>query len=181
MCIRDRYNTYKTLHLFSQKQLSVAIKNKYFECENYDKTAESRGTDPACDRFEERSKCWTHTDIRKEFEEHWFRRWDEALKMFYQTYQKYNIELERIYIQGKNAYPVQFRSLTDFLIQYQGCIFSNAQMINLLSRFEEVGPDKAVKRADNHKTRYGIEYYDYKTLISAVNEIKRATTEFFDK
>ena len=175
------YNTYKTLHLFSQKQLSVAIKNKYFECENYDKTAESRGTDPACDRFEERSKCWTHTDIRKEFEEHWFRRWDEALKMFYQTYQKYNIELERIYIQGKNAYPVQFRSLTDFLIQYQGCIFSNAQMINLLSRFEEVGPDKAVKRADNHKTRYGIEYYDYKTLISAVNEIKRATTEFFDK
>ena len=67
------YNTYKTLHLFSQKQLSVAIKNKYFECENYDKTA------------------------------------------------------------------------------------------------------------DNHKTRYGIEYYDYKTLISAVNEIKRATTEFFDK
>lgn len=175
------YNTYKTLHLFSQKQLSVAIKNKYFECENYDKAAESRGTDPACDRFEERSKCWTHTDIRKEFEEHWFRRWDESLKMFYQTYQKYNTELERIYIQGKNAYPVQFRSLTDFLIQYQGCIFSNAQMINLLSRFEEVGPDKAAKRADNHKTRYGIEYYDYKTLVSAVNEIKKATTEFFDR
>ena len=78
----------------------------------------------------------------KNLKKHWFRRWDEALKMFYQTYQKYNIELERIYIQGKNAYPVQFRSLTDFLIQYQGCIFSNAQMINLLSRFEEVGPDK---------------------------------------
>ena len=175
------YNTYKTLHLFSQKQLSVAIKNKYFECENYDKTAESRGTDPACDRLEERSKCWSHTDIRKEFEEHWFQRWDDALKMFYQTYQKYNTELERIYIQGKDTYPVQFRSLTDFLIQYQGCIFSNAQMINLLSRFEEVGPDKAAKRADNHKTRYGIEYYDYKTLVSAVNEIKRATTEFFDK
>lgn len=99
------YNTYKTLHLFSQKQLSVAIKNKYFECENYDKTAESRGTDPACDRLEERSKCWSHTDIRKEFEEHWFQRWDDALKMFYQTYQKYNTELERIYIQGKDTYP----------------------------------------------------------------------------
>lgn len=51
-------------------------------------------------------------------------------------------------------------------------------MINLLSRFEEVGPDKAAKRADNHKTRYGIEYYDYKTLVSAVNEIKELLQSF---
>ena len=33
-------NAYRTVNLFSQKQLSVAIKNKYFECENYDKAAE---------------------------------------------------------------------------------------------------------------------------------------------
>ena len=36
-------NTYRTLDLFSQKQLSVAIKNKYFECENYDKKKQSNG------------------------------------------------------------------------------------------------------------------------------------------
>ena len=177
------YNTYKTLHLFSQKQLSVAIKNKYFECENYDKTAESRGTDPACDRFEERSKCWTHTDIRKELKNIGFRRWDEALKMFYQTYQKYNIELERIYIQGKKrvSCPISFSDRFSYSIPGLH-FFQNAQMINLLSRFEEVGPDKAVKRADNHKTRYGIEYYDYKTLISAVNENKKELLQsFFDK
>ena len=40
-------NTYRSTNLFTQKQLSVAIKNKYFEIENYDKEAESGGADAA--------------------------------------------------------------------------------------------------------------------------------------
>ena len=45
-------NSYKTMQLFSQKQLSVAIKNKYMECENYDKEAQSHGQDAAACRLE---------------------------------------------------------------------------------------------------------------------------------
>ena len=52
---------------FSQKQLSVAIKNKRFECENYDKEAESGGRDPAYAGLELRSKCLTSNDIEKQF------------------------------------------------------------------------------------------------------------------
>lgn len=52
-------NCYDSRNLFSQKQLSVAIKNKRFECENYDKEAESGGRDPAYARLELRSKCLT--------------------------------------------------------------------------------------------------------------------------
>lgn len=56
-------NCYDSRNLFSQKQLSVAIKNKRFECENYDKEAESGGRDPAYARLELRSKCLTSNDI----------------------------------------------------------------------------------------------------------------------
>ena len=65
------------------------------------------------------------------------------------------------------------------LIQYQDCIFCKAQMIYLLSRF----PDEVknpVNRAENHKKRYGIEYFSKKDVQRAINEVKRATSEFFE-
>lgn len=175
-------NCYKTINLFSQEQLSVAIKNRYFEIENYDKDAESEGMDAAKSRLEERSKAWSEKDkdLRREFTFRWFRRWDKALNNTNAVHTVYNDELERIYNEGKQAYPVRFRSLTDFLLQYQDCIFCKAQMIDLLSRFDEVGPEKARTRAENHKKRYGIEYFSKRDLQRAVDEIKRATLEFFD-
>lgn len=72
-------NCYDSRNLFSQKQLSVAIKNKRFECENYDKEAESGGKDPAYARLELRSKCLTSNDIEKQFHG-WYTRLDKALK-----------------------------------------------------------------------------------------------------
>ena len=75
-------------------------------------------------------------------------------------HQRYNDELERIYKEEKDAFPVKFRSLTDFLIQYQNCIFCKAQMVDLLSRFDEVKNPET--RAKNHKKRYGIEYFSKK-------------------
>lgn len=173
-------NSYRTTNLFSQSQLSIAIKNKYFEVENYDKDAESNGTDMAKSRFEERSKSWTDKDIKKEFTEGWFRRWDKAMMNTDKVHKTYNNELERIYRKGKNAYPTEFRSLTDFLIHYQDCIFCKEQMVDLLSRFEEVGMGKAKTRAENHKKRYGIEYFSKSDLRKAVEEIKRATNEYFE-
>ena len=173
-------NAYRTTNLFSQKQLSVAIKNKYFEVENYDKEAESDGADAAKSRLEERSKSWTDKDLKKEFTVGWFRRWDKALENVDKVHKAYNDALEQLYKEDKNAYPTRFRSLTDFLIQYQDCIFCKAQMIDLLSRFEEVGADRAKTRAENHKKRYGIEYFSKKDIQKAIKEVKRATIEFFD-
>lgn len=170
-------NCYRTTDLFQQNQLTVAIKNKYFECENYDKFAESEGKDIAASRLEQRSKSWNDNDLEKEFMSRWFLRWDKAVENLELVHERYNNELEKIYKSGKNAYPCQFRTLTDFLIQYQDCIFCKAQMIDLLSRFEEVKDPKV--RAENHKKRYRIEYFSKGDVVHAIKEIKRATVEFF--
>lgn len=53
-------------------------------------------------------------------------------------------------------------------------------MVDLLSRFDEVGADKAKKRAENHKWRYGIEYFSQRDVEMSINEIKRATLAFFE-
>lgn len=172
-------NAYRTTNLFSQKQLSVAIKNQYFELENYDKKEESNGLDVACSRLEERCKKWKDENLEHEFVDRWFARWDKAVKNIPLVHKIYNDNLEQIWNEGKNAYPCEFRSLTDFLIQYQNCIFCKAQMIDLLSRLEEVGPEKAKTRAENHKKRYGIEYFSQKDVERAINEVKRATIDFF--
>lgn len=192
-------NNYKTNDLFNQRQLSVAIKNDYFEIENYDREAKSKITknhqEPAKARLEERtvSKGWrkvyktTKADLgsddwsmellKKEFTDGWFDRWDKAIQNTDKVHKRYNDELEKLYKEDRKAYPTRFRSLTDFLIQYQDCIFCKAQMIDLLSRFEEVKDPKT--RAENHKKRYGIEYFSKKDVQAAINEVKRATREFF--
>ncbi|NCB96104.1 MAG: hypothetical protein EOM35_06565 [Negativicutes bacterium] len=171
-------NAYRSTNLFTQKQLSIAIKNKYFECENYDKEAESEGADAAASRLEERSKSWNDKDLKREFTEHWFDRWDKAIENLATVQKTYNDALEQLYKSDRHAYPCRFRSLTDFLIQYQDCIFCKAQMVDLLSRFEEV--KNPVTRAENHKKRYGIEYFSKKDVQQAIGEVKRATTEFFE-
>lgn len=190
-------NTYKTENLFNHKQLSVAIKNDYFEIENYDRAAKSELTEnhsePAKARLEERTvsrefrklyeKCKADGEdinmeiLKTEFTDGWFARWDKAIKNIDEVHKRYNDELEKIYKEDKNSYPTRFRSLTDFIIQYQDCIFCKKQMIDLLSRFEEVKDPKI--RAENHKKRYGIEYFSKKDVEKAVAEVKRATEEFF--
>lgn len=175
-------NKYRSEDLFTQQQLSIAIKSNYFEAENYDKDKESGGTDLAKSRFEVRSKKWTDNDIPSEFMVHWFNRWDKALKDFDNIQMRYNDELEKAYLDSLNAKPCQYRSLTDFLIAKQECIFTSKQMINLLSRFPEVGGvEKAKDRAKYHKKKYGIEYFNKADVEHAINEIKRATTEFFQE
>jgi len=173
-------NCYRSTDLFSQKQLSVAIKSKYLELENYDKAAESEGRNLAMSRLEERSKYWTDNhDIRTEFETHWWMRWQRAILNLNEVWQRYNYELEKIYNTGIKSDPCKFRSLSEFLMQYQDCIFCKTQMIDLLSRFDEIGPDRAKTRAENHKKRYGIEYFSDRDVSYAINEIQRATKAFF--
>jgi len=173
-------NVYKTENLFTQKQLSVAIKNDYFEVENYDKEAESRGLDIAASRLEQRSKRWRDNDLKREFVNGWSYRWDKAINNLDLVHKTYNDALEKLYKENKNVKPIRYRSLTDFIIQHQDCIFCNAQMIDLLSRFpEEVRTPK--NRAKHHKAKYGIEYFSKSDVKKAVKEIKRATKEFYKK
>lgn len=192
-------NTYRTENLFNHRQLSVAIKNDYFEVENYDRAAKSELTgnqsEPAKARLEERTvsrgfrklyeKCKADGEdinmeiLKTEFIDGWFTRWDKAIGNIDKVQKKYNDELEKIYKEDRHSHPTRFRSLTDFLIQYQDCIFCKAQMIDLLSRFDEVKNPK--QRAENHKKRYGIEYFSQKDVQAAINEVKRATREFFGK
>ena len=173
-------NVYKTENLFTQKHLSVAIKNDYFEVENYDKEAESRGLDIAASRLEQRSKRWRDNDLKREFVNGWSNRWDKAIDNLDLVHKTYNDALEQLYRENKNAKPIRYRSLTDFLIQHQDCIFCNAQMVDLLSRFpEEVKTPK--NRAKHHKAKYGIEYFSKSDVKKAVKEIKRATKEFYKK
>lgn len=172
-------NCYKSTNLFSERQLSIAIKNKYFECENYDKNAESGGKDAAMSRLEERSKAWTDNDIKKEFTEGWFRRWDKAIKNLSEVQKRYNDELEKIYKEDKNAYPCRFTSLREFIMQYQDCIFCKTQMIDLLNRLEGECTNP-ITYAENYKKRYGIEYFSQKDVERAIDEVKRATKVFFE-
>jgi len=170
-------NCYRTCDLFTHEQLSVAIKNRAFELENYDKFAESHGTDPAKNRLEERSLRWKNNDLKKEFTEHWFWRWDKALNHRKLVERKYNEALVKLYEQRKDAFPVQFRKLTDFIIQYQGSIFTKRQLVDLFGR---LGIPNAERRASYHKTRYGIEFISLQECKQAIAEIKRATNQFFD-
>lgn len=69
--------------------------------------------------------------------------------------------------------------MTDFLLQYQDCIFCKKQLIEFLERF----PDKIknpVSYAENFKKRYRIEYFSPKDVRFAVSEIMRAAGAFFD-
>ena len=174
-------NTYISYNLFTQKQLSCAVKNRDFEAEHYDKDAESNGTDLAKSRLEERSKARPNTsiDIPSEFLDHWAIRWQKAFECLEQVGERYNSELLEIYRTGKNAYPVQWRSLTDFLLRYSDCIFTRKQLISLLSQIPEIGPEKAKTRAENFKKRFGCEFFSKSDVQYAIREIQRATEEFF--
>ena len=190
-------NAYRTENLFNQRQMTVAIKNDYFEVENYDRAAKSAITqnhvEPAKARLEERTVSRgfrtaykaagdgaANLDVlRNEFTDVWFARWDKALRNMDLVHKRYNDELERIYKEQKDARPKQLRSLTDFLLRYQDCIFCKDQLVDLLSRFEEV--ENPVTRAENFRKKYKVEFFDPADVRTAVAEVKRATAAFFAK
>ena len=92
---------------------------------------------------------------------------------------KYNTELERIYKEGNGTSQVKFRSLTDFLIQYKACIFNRKQMTDLIIRVDDTVRNPT-KRVSNFKQKYGIDFYTDADIRCAVDEIKRATIQYFN-
>lgn len=177
-------NVYCTVDLFTNEQISVAYKTRGCEAECYDKAHEMNELHDHT-RFELRLKEMSQRNqsipMSELFSQEWTMRLDRAISK--ETTRKAQIHcndaLERIYRKEKDAFPVRFRSLTDFIIYYQDCIFSKAQMVDFLSRFpEEVS--SPMNRAEWHKKHYGIEYFSGKDLQYAVREIKRAMRDFFE-
>ena len=188
-------NNYKALDLFTENQISVAIKNDYFQLENYDRKHKNKITgnkaEPAKARLEERTTArqWRqiYNDeyanqkinmnlLAHEFLTRWAERWKKARMNLDKVQDAYNDALVKKYHAGLNKKPVQFRSLTDFLIQNQDCIFTSKQMIDLLAR---LGVKNPKERAKYHKKKYGCEYFSIKDVDYALAEINRATEEYF--
>lgn len=188
-------NKYQTVDLVSGDQLTIAIKNDYFEVENYDRNAKNyvtgNTTEPAKARLEERSmaKQWRKVNggvyadnesnmelLKEEFTDGWEKRWKKAKANLKLVQEVYNNALQAKYYNGLNARPVQFRTLTDFLIQNQDSIFTSMQMVDLLKR---LGVTNAESRAKYHKKKYGIEYFSKADVDYAIKEIKRATNQYF--
>ena len=175
---------------------TVAIKNDYFELENYDRNHKNQTTgnttESAKARLEERTTArqWrrlyemeyqdAETNmmlLEVEFTKTWFDRWQKARKKLQDVQDAYNDALVKKYRDGLNKKPTQFRSLTDFLIQNQESIFTSSQMVDLLTR---LGIENPRARAIYHKKTYGIEYFSLVDVDYAISEIKRATLEYFN-
>ena len=177
-------NVYCTVDLFTNEQVSVAFKTRGCEAECYDKAHEMNeaGDHSRLElRLKEMGKRDHSIDMAELFVREWANRLEKAISKAntWQAQLHCNDALERIYTSNKDAFPVRFRSLTDFLIYYQDCIYSKRQMIDLLSRFaDEVS--NPVYRAEWHKKHYGIEYFSQKDLRYVVAEIKRAMSVYFD-
>ena len=189
-------NNYRTENLFGGNQISIAIKNDYFELENYDRNHKNKITDNTTEmakaRLEERSiaRQWrglyemNYADaetnmvlLECEFMQKWIDRWKKAKECLDKVQDAYNTALVKKYRDGLNKKPVQFRTLTDFLIQHQDSIFTSMQMVDLLER---LGVENPRERAKYHKKKYGIEYFSNADVNFAIREIKRATEEFFN-
>ena len=168
-------NKYKTNDLFTNKQLSIAIKNpNSFEVENYDKEYESGGRDIAKSRFEIRSTRMKLKTIEEEFVINWNRRFEKALFCFDETLGRYNFELKNIYLEEKSKNPnIKWST---FFQMYQNCIFTKEQAIELLIL---LGEESAEDKYKYFKKKYHLETYTLADVSAAINEIKRARDKYF--
>lgn len=173
-------NCYKTSDLFTDAQLSVAIKNKRFETEVYDKIAEQKnngGHDIATSRLELRSKDFKNSELRKEFTEHWFLRWNKALLNLDNVLERYNTELLKSYCEQKHSFPKTFRTLADFIMKNESRIFTREQFLNFIYATGDCKDPRDYLKWYNK--RYGFEFINEKDVIYATAEIKQAILNFF--
>lgn len=182
-CVAEAYsfkNCYQACDLWTYKSLSIAIKNDEAEIENYDKDEESNGGSESKNRLELRAKKMQKSNIQHEFLDKWCNRLDKAIECFEDVKQHYNMELERLY-KTDLAKPKKYRdyaNLNGFLLRYKECIFDRRQMVDLLSRFDEVKNPSS--RADNFKRKHYIEYFSRNDLKYIVKCLKNKIKEYFN-
>lgn len=168
-------NRYRTNDLFTNKQLSIAVKlPNAFQIENYDKERESKGKDIAKSRFEIRSLRMADKAIEEEFITVWNERFENTYKYYFETLARYNNELVKIYkAEHERGNPVKWST---FFQMYENCIFTREQAINLLSMMGETSCEEKYKY---FKKKYKLETYSKTMVSAAVREILRARNTYF--
>ena len=182
-CLAKAYkykNCYVSCDLWDFERLSISIKKDDSEIENYNKARESDTKDECANRLELRSKRMSGTSIEYQFMAKWFERLDKARKCFNDVQTEANKHLEKLYKEdlGKQPKERNYLSLNAFLLQYKETIYTRKQMINLLSRFEEV--KNTIKKADKFKDNHKIEYFSQKDLDYIIGILKKKTEEYFN-
>lgn len=182
-------NCYRTVDLFGEKQLSVAIKGAGFECEAYNRERKSaltgNKTETATSRFEIRTteKGWraytmhdTESNVdamQREFCDHWIKRLRKSTtpEKLKQVRERYNRELLADYQQSRD-------DLTTFLCINRDRFFTSKQMSDFLDAIGYQGNSR--EKVRNFKKRKGIEFFSDRDIRVAVDEIERAIQGFFD-
>lgn len=182
-CLAKAYkfkNCYQSKDLWTHESLSIAIKKSDSEIENYNKKKESNGKDENCNRLEIRSKLMRGSTLEYQFLLKWFERLDKAKGMYKEVQQESNRQLEKLYKEDlkKKKRDRDYLSLNAFLMQYRECIYCRRQMIDLLSRFEEV--EAPEKKADKFKEKHKIEYFSQRDIDFLVDVLKKKLIEYFE-
>lgn len=182
-CLAKAYkykNCYVSCDLWDWARLSIAIKKDDSEIENYNKARESEEQDECANRLELRSKRMSGTSIEYQFMTKWFERLDKASKCFDEVQTESNNHLEKMYKQDLSKPPKErnYLSLNAFLLQHKEAIYTRKQMIDLVSRFEEV--KNPTKKADKFKEYHKIEYFSKKDLDFIIEVLKKKTSEYFN-
>lgn len=187
-------NCYRTCNLWSDEQISCAIKNPYFQLEHYDRTYKnfitSNIVEIATSRLEERSTKKTFNNrsnvsteqmdtIKNEFVTRWHNRWYKALENIDKVHERYNDELVRLWHEESiKDKEIRFKNIGEFIRHYQHNIYCRKQLIELLIRLGYT-EKKAISLAKSWKQRYKFEWFSKADIIHAINEIERATMEYF--
>ncbi len=171
-------NTYDTKNLRTLEKLSLSVKKKYFEMEVYNRAIKSIVTgnirEKACTRLELRSKSLNiplnNEKIKNEFLVNWCQRLDKA----YNSLEQAEDEMNRLLV---NEFYTNKLSIKDFVLTNQDIIFTEKQLIDLLSMLNESNPKN---RAQNLKKRYKIDFISDKNILYVIGEIKRSMEVFFN-
>lgn len=182
-CLAKAYtyrNCYVSCDLWDYDRLSIAIKKDDSEAENYNKKRESEGKDESANRLELRSKRMSGTTIEYQFMTKWFERLEKARKQFKNVQMESNYHLERLYKRdlAKPKKERDYISLNAFLMQYREAIYCRGQMIDLLSRFDEV--KNPTRRANRFKENHKIEYFSQADLNKIIDVLREKTEEYFN-
>ena len=165
--------------------MTIRIQSKYIEAENYNKgLQEPDGL--VKNRLELRSKSLT-ADIAengKEFREFekWCVRLDKAI-----TADNFNDLISRINIslvdRFKDWRKLKGHTLSNFITQYENCIFTSRQLENLLTLLNEkdlTSISNCKESAKKYKKRYGLEFFSLNDLNAYKVKLIESGADFFE-
>ena len=178
-------NCYRSVDLWKENTLSIAVKNRTFEIEAYDKDRESDGREATKARLELRSKDSRRfiKGIENEFMTHWRLRFARAIQSqnLKNVCTKYNDAIEDKWIADRKEVSQKYGSVKDLYLAYQNVIFTKEQLVDLVMRVEGLNESKARTRVENLKKHYPaqFEFFSQKNLQIATDTINKAIKSFF--